>query len=63
MYYKINIADPPYPYYIWGTTMNGTSHISYNVSDKLCNLNKLIETTNGENITGKHIYQLNKIDD
>ena len=62
MYYKINIADPPYPYYIWGTTMNGTSHISYNVSDKLCNLNKLIDITNGENITGKHIYQLNKID-
>lgn len=60
MYYKMNY-DFSYPYYIWGVSMNNKTHITYSVSDKLCNINKLCNITNGENITNQYIYQLNNI--
>jgi len=58
MYYKMNY-DFSYPYYIWGLSMNNKTHITYSVSDKLCNIQKLCNITNGENITNKYIYKLN----
>ena len=58
MYAKMNI-NSIYPFYIWGMTMNDEAHITYSVSDKLCNINKLIQKVNGTNITDEYIYKLN----
>jgi hypothetical protein len=60
MYYKMN-NECPYPFYIWCLTINNETHISYSVSDYNCNINKLINTTNGIDITDNYIYQLNNI--
>lgn len=58
MYAKMNI-NSIFPFYIWGMTMNDEAHITYSVSDKLCNINKLIQKVNGTNITDEYIYKLN----
>ena len=50
-----------YPFYIWCLTINNETHISYSVSDYNCDINKLINTTNGIDITDNYIYQLNNI--
>ena len=60
MYYKMNMSDPPFPYYIGGFTINNTAHITYSVTDIDCNINKLKELSNGIEFTNKHIYKLNK---
>lgn len=61
MYYKMNMSDPPFPYYIGGFTINNTAHISYSVTDIDCDINKLKNITNGYELTNKDIYSLNKI--
>lgn len=58
MYYKMNY-DFSYPFYIWGLSMNNKTHITYSISDKLCDINKLCKITEGENISNKYIYKLN----
>ena len=60
MYYKMNIGDPPYPYYIGGFTINNIAHISYSVTDIDCNIDNLKKISNGIEFTNKHIYTLNK---
>jgi len=59
MYYKMN-KEGPYPYYIWGMTMNNVTYLTYSIADKLCNIDKLIINTNGNRITDKYIFELNK---
>ena len=61
MYYKMNTyPSRPYPYYVWGLTMDNKVYLTYSVSDKKCNIKNLIKETQGENITDKYIFSLNK---
>ena len=60
MYYKMN-NNSPYPFYIWCLSMNNETHISYSISDNNCDINKIINITNGIDITDNYIYQLNNI--
>lgn len=59
MYYKMNY-DFSYPYYIWGLSIDNKTHLTYSISDKLCDIDKLCNITNGSNITNKYIYKLNE---
>lgn len=58
MYYKMN-KDFSYPFYIWGLSIDNKTHITYSISDKMCNVNKLCNLTNGKDITNKYVYTLN----
>jgi len=59
MYYKMNVPRP-YPYYIWGMTLDDNAHIVYNVAHQECDLDKLCEITKGKTITDKFVFLLNK---
>ena len=59
MYYKMDTICP-YPYYIWGVTMDNKVHLTYSVFDKNCNIQNLVKETNGDLITDKYIFSLNK---
>ena len=60
MYYKMNMHTPPFPYYIGGLSMDNISDITYSVTDVECDIEKLKQLTNGEEVTHKYIYELNK---
>lgn len=59
MYYKMDILSP-YPFYVWGLTMDDNVYLTYSVFDKKCNVQNLVKNTNGDVITDKYIFSLNK---
>ena len=59
MYYKMNVPYP-YPYYVWGMTLDNCAHICYNVAHTSCNIEELVKITHGQIVTDKYVFSLNK---
>lgn len=59
MYYKMNMYNPPFPYYVGGISMDNIANITYSVTDVECDIEKLKNITKGEEVTHKYIYELN----
>ena len=60
MYNKMN-DEYGYSIYVWGFTINNKSYLTYSINNKDIDISKLIELTNGKNVTKRDIFKYSKL--